>query len=160
MSSLFLARTGYWATSYTPPKKVLGHLWFPLLSLLLWWFFSEALSISPRVLISEMLGRACPVLWISIICSGFKTFNHLYLLEKELIALQYTSHEISVFHVNLRLVLNVIQTINPVHFTMFGMQKKKCLCHEVYPESSHYCKLTPYLPPNENTVMHVFYDLC
>ena len=28
------------------PKKVLGHLWLPLLSLLLWWFSSEALSIT------------------------------------------------------------------------------------------------------------------
>ena len=38
----------------TPPKKVLGHLCLPLLRLLLWWFFSEALSISPRVLINEV----------------------------------------------------------------------------------------------------------
>ena len=36
------------------PKKVLGHLWLPLLRLLLWWFSSEALSISHRVLINEV----------------------------------------------------------------------------------------------------------
>ena len=32
------------------PQKVLGQLWLPLLRLLLWWFFSRALSVVPRVL--------------------------------------------------------------------------------------------------------------
>ena len=41
---------------------------------------------------------------------GLKLFNHLYLLEKELIALQKVSHEINIFHFNLRFVQNVIQT--------------------------------------------------
>ena len=36
------------------PKIVLGHLWLSLLRLLLWWFSSEALPISPRVLINEV----------------------------------------------------------------------------------------------------------
>ena len=36
------------------PKKVLGLLWLPLLRLLLWWFFSEALSISTPVLINDV----------------------------------------------------------------------------------------------------------
>ena len=36
------------------PKIVLGHLWLSLLRLLLWWFSSEALSISPCVLINEV----------------------------------------------------------------------------------------------------------
>ena len=67
-----------------------------------------------------------------------KIFNHLYSPEKELIALQQTSHEIGVFQVNLRFVQNVIQTINPVRFTKFGMQQN-CLCFAVYPGSSHYC---------------------
>ena len=40
--------------AHTPPQKVLGHLWLPLLHLLLWLFFSEALSISLRVLINEV----------------------------------------------------------------------------------------------------------
>ena len=30
-------------------QNVLGHLWLPLLRLLLWWFSREALSICPRV---------------------------------------------------------------------------------------------------------------
>ena len=130
----------YCIDAYTPTKKVLGHLWFPLLCLLLWWFSCEALSISPRVLISEV-----SFVWKSISrimnlnnLHWLKIFDYLYSLEKWLIASQQTSRKISVFHVNLRFVQNVIQTINPVHLTKFGMQEI-CLCHEVYPGSSQYC---------------------
>ena len=69
-------------------------------------------------------------------------FNNLYSLEKELIALEQTGHEIGVFHFNLRFVQNVIQTINPIYFTKFGMQQS-CMCHEVPPDSSDYCHINP-----------------
>ena len=126
---------------YTPPKKVLGHLCLPLLRLLLWWVSGEALSISHSVLINEVsfVGKSMP---------RIMNFNSLrwvlkYLIscthsKKYLIASQQTSHGNNAFHVNLRFVQNVIQTINPVHFTKFGMQQN-CLCHELYPGSSNYC---------------------
>ena len=117
--------------------KSLCHLWLPLLRLLFWLFSSEAPSIGLRVLINEviLLGRACPVLWISIICSSFKIFKYS---RERIDCIAKTSHETGVFRVNLRFFQNVIQTINAVHFTKFVMQNI-CLCHEVYNESSYYC---------------------
>ena len=53
-------------------------------------------------------------------------FDYLYSPEKKLIAQQQTSHEINIFHVNFRFVQNIIQTINPVHFTKFECKKIAC----------------------------------
>ena len=60
------------------PKKVLGHSWLALLRLLLSWFSSEALSISPRVLINEVnfVGKSMSRIMNFNDLSGFEKIVH------------------------------------------------------------------------------------
>ena len=68
----------YYELTIHRPKKVLGHLWLPLLHLLLWWFSSEALSMSPCVLINE-------VSFVGKSMSHIINFNNLQWVQKYLI---------------------------------------------------------------------------
>ena len=90
----------------TPPKIVLGHLSLSLLRLLLWWFSSEALSIRPRLLINEVsfVGKNMSRI---MNCSNLQWVWNIWLfvpIREITDCIATTSHEINVFHVNLRFV--------------------------------------------------------
>ena len=76
MDGIITAFSLWLVTSLTPPTCntppiFLGHLWLRLLYLLLLWFSSEALSISPRVLINE-------VNFVGKSMSSIMNFNNLH----------------------------------------------------------------------------------
>ena len=146
---------------HTPAKKVLGHLWLPLLRLLLWRFSSEALSISPSVLINEIrfVGKSMP---------RIINFNNLQWVLKYLIICTHSRN--NRLHRN-KLVTKLVFSYQLAIRSKCNSDNKPCAFYKVWYTTklpvpwgffwkySLLSKLTLYLPQDENMVMHIFDSL-
>ena len=110
---------------------------------------SEALSVSPRVLTSE----------VSFVLKGISRnvnpdnrqwiWKHLIIdirLLKNLLCCNILVKK-CVFQFHSSFVQNIVKKIHPVHVTKFDMQKD-CPCKQVYPGSNYHCLNLPFIYHN------------